>query len=241
MAAEYLDKTGLTYFWNKLKVYLNNALAGKQDTLVSGTSIKTVNNNSVLGSGNITIDSGDTVTYTATVQTGTELGKIDINSTETSIYAPTIPAAVSAFTNDAGYLTSYTETDPIFTASAAYGISSSDITNWNGKQASLVSGTNIKTVNNNSLLGSGDVSIPTISKTSTTASLTAAGWSNDSQTATVQGVTSSADVIISPANASKDDYVNAGIWCSAQGTNSLTFTCENIPSSAITVNVLILT
>ena len=33
-------------------------------------------------------------------------------------------------TNPNGYITGYTETDPIFTASAAYGISSSDITNW---------------------------------------------------------------------------------------------------------------
>ena len=30
-------------------------------------------------------------------------------------------------------LTSFTETDPVFTASAAHGISSSDISNWNGK------------------------------------------------------------------------------------------------------------
>ena len=52
-----------------------------------------------------------------------------------------------------------TETDPIFKASPAYGIAASDITNWNGKQAALVSGTNIKTVNNESLLGSGNISI----------------------------------------------------------------------------------
>ena len=31
------------------------------------------------------------------------------------------------------YLTSFTETDPVFTASAAYGITSSDITAWNDK------------------------------------------------------------------------------------------------------------
>ena len=72
---------------------------------------------------------------------------------------PTVPTNVSAFTNDAGYLTSYTETDPVFSASAAHGISASDITNWNGKQAALVSGTNIKTINNNSLLGSGNIDI----------------------------------------------------------------------------------
>ena len=34
------------------------ALNGKQPTLVSGTNIKTINNESILGSGNITIQSG---------------------------------------------------------------------------------------------------------------------------------------------------------------------------------------
>ena len=34
-----------------------SSLANKQDTLVSGTNIKTINNNSLLGSGNITLDS----------------------------------------------------------------------------------------------------------------------------------------------------------------------------------------
>lgn len=51
---------------------------------------------------------------------------------------PTIPAAVTestvagwGFTKNTGTLTS--ETDPVFSASAAAGITSSDITNWNGK------------------------------------------------------------------------------------------------------------
>ena len=74
---------------------------------------------------------------------------------------PTIPTKVSDLTNDSGFITSYTETDPIFTASAAHGITSSDITNWNGKQAALVSGTNIKTINNTSLLGSGNITVST--------------------------------------------------------------------------------
>lgn len=38
---------------------------------------------------------------------------------------------VSELVNDAGYLTSYTETDPVFSASAAFGIAAGDITNWN--------------------------------------------------------------------------------------------------------------
>ena len=36
--------------------------SGKQDTLVSGTNIKTINNQSILGSGNITISSGSSYT-----------------------------------------------------------------------------------------------------------------------------------------------------------------------------------
>lgn len=44
-----------------------------------------------------------------------------------------VPTKTSHLTNDSGFLTSYTETDPIFVASAAHGITSIDITNWNNK------------------------------------------------------------------------------------------------------------
>jgi len=60
--------TGLPAALNKIKTWVNTKLATKQDTLVSGTNIKTVNNESLLGGGNITIqgekgdkgDKGDT-------------------------------------------------------------------------------------------------------------------------------------------------------------------------------------
>ena len=42
-----------------------------------------------------------------------------------------LPTGTNDLTNNAGFLTSYTETDPVFSASAASGIGSSDITNWN--------------------------------------------------------------------------------------------------------------
>ena len=48
----YLDKNGLTRLWSKI----TSKLGQKQDTLVSGTNIKTINNQSVLGSGNLTIE-----------------------------------------------------------------------------------------------------------------------------------------------------------------------------------------
>ena len=44
-----------------------------------------------------------------------------------------VPAKTSQLENDNGFITGYTETDPVFTASAAHGISSSDISAWNAK------------------------------------------------------------------------------------------------------------
>ena len=46
--------------------------------------------------------------------------------------------------DNAGYLTSFTEVDPVFTASVAAGITSSDISNWNGKTINLVTVTGVK-------------------------------------------------------------------------------------------------
>lgn len=127
---------------------------GKQAALVSGTNIKTVQSNSLLGSGNIKITGSD-------IETG-GIQPTGVNDDVSSVLAyllgelDNIPTKVSDLTNDAGYITGYTETDPVFTASAAHGITASDISNWNSKQAALVSGTNIKTINGSSLLGSGN-------------------------------------------------------------------------------------
>ena len=52
---KFADATGITELWSKVKSYISSAISGKQDTLVSGTNIKTINNESVLGSGNITV------------------------------------------------------------------------------------------------------------------------------------------------------------------------------------------
>ena len=70
--------------------------------------------------------------------------------------------------------------------------------------------------------------------------LTVADWSSNTQTITVSGVTASNVVFVAPAPASQADYTAAGIMCTAQGTDSLTFTCTTVPSNAITLNVVIL-
>ena len=95
---------------------------GLQDTLVSGTNIKTINNQSLLGSGNITIGGGGTSDY-------------DQLSNRPQINGHTLSGNMS--TSDLGIV----------------------IPDVSTKQDTLVSGTNIKTINGQNILGSGNLSI----------------------------------------------------------------------------------
>ena len=70
--------------------------------------------------------------------------------------------------------------------------------------------------------------------------LASASWSNNEITVTATWVTASNTVIVAPDPASMTDYTDAVIYCSAQGSNSLTFTCDTEPSADIDVNVVIL-
>lgn len=54
--SNFVDKETLTYEIDAINIALNQ----KQDTLVSGQNIKTINNQSIVGSGNITIEGGGT-------------------------------------------------------------------------------------------------------------------------------------------------------------------------------------
>lgn len=158
------------------------ALDAKQATLVSGTNIKTVNNTSLLGSGNISISSAVAwggVTGTLSNQTDLQTaldGKVDENTaitgaTKTKITYDAkglVTAGADATTADIAdstnrrYITdaqlvvvgntSGTNTGDNATNSQYSGLATS-------KQDTLVSGTNIKTVNSTSLLGSGNVAV----------------------------------------------------------------------------------
>lgn len=75
--------------------------------------------------------------------------------------------------------------------------------------------------------------------TSTTATLTVAGWSDNTQTVLVSGLTTAHKVIVSPAPANHEAYASAGIYCLLQNNGSLTFTCKTVPESALTVNIMI--
>lgn len=151
---------------------VTTSLAGKQDSLVSGTNIKTINGNSLLGSGDITISGG---------------GSSFSGSYNDLTDKPTIPTATSQLTNDSDFITTTTLSSVAFTGSynslfdkptlvsnftndAAYATENYIINlqlatesyvnnSLTSKQDSLVSGTNIKTINGNSIVGSGNITL----------------------------------------------------------------------------------
>ena len=75
--------------------------------------------------------------------------------------------------------------------------------------------------------------------TSIAVTLATANWSSNTQTVNVAGVTASNAVIVSAAPASYLSYSEFGVYCSAQGAGTLTFTCDSTPDVNLTVNVLI--
>ena len=72
-----------------------------------------------------------------------------------------IPSKTSDLTNDSGFITGYTETDPVYSASVAAGITSSDISNWNNKTSNIGTITGI-TMNGVSKGTSGVVNLGTV-------------------------------------------------------------------------------
>lgn len=115
----------------------------------------------------------------------------------------------------------------------------SDISDINtalsGKQDTLVSGTNIKTVNGASLLGSGNIA----TGNAFTVTLASASWSNNAQTVSnALFLASGYSYIVSPASASFAAYSEAQIYADDVTTDGqMTFHCENAPSADLTVNI----
>lgn len=122
----------------------------KQDKLVSGTNIKTINGTSILGSGNITISGGSASSVTESTVSGWGFTK---NTGTYSKPSGGIPATDLASAVQASLSKADTAQDLAEDLSSEVSKLSQD------KQDKLVSGTNIKTINNTSILGSGNISI----------------------------------------------------------------------------------
>ena len=73
-----------------------------------------------------------------------------------------------------------------------------------------------------------------------TCSLTVAGWSSNTQTVNVTGMTTDRIAIIGPVADSIDVCKTNAVYCSAQGNGTLTFKCQTTPSVAITMNVIMI-
>ena len=184
----------------------NRMLFEIENPLVSGTDIKTINGESILGSGDIVISGGgeetdpiwtaEKVNYYTKTEVNTSL-ESKANKTE----IPTVPTNVSAFTNDAGYLTQHQslktingqtivgdgnieisggeETDPIWTAEKGNYYTKTEVDTSLESKANkseiptvptnvsaftndagyLTEHQTLKTINGESILGSGDIVI----------------------------------------------------------------------------------
>ena len=72
-----------------------------------------------------------------------------------------------------------------------------------------------------------------------TITLTAAGWSNNTQNAAIAKATATNSIVVSPIPANQSAYSDAGILCTAQAVGSITFVCDSVPATDIQVNVLV--
>ena len=107
--------------------------------------------------------------------------------------------------------------------------------NANTFSVGLASGSNYQLLSSN-----GTIPTERLTKVNTTVTLTTAGWSGGSQTVTVTGMTATGIALVSPDPSDTADYVAAGILCTSQATNSLTFTATTTPTNDIDVNIVCL-
>ena len=121
------------------------ALAGKQDTLVSRQNIKTVNGESLLGSGDLVIETGDEAVWgniSGTLADQTDLAnalRAKYEKPSTGIPEADLAEAVREKLDKADTALQ-SESDPVFAASPAHGITANDIASWNAKYTKPASG-----------------------------------------------------------------------------------------------------
>lgn len=166
----YLNKRGLTHFWENIDDIKQNKLTAGAGILITndvisatgGGTADAVDWGHITGSMSNQTDlttalaakansadlatvatSGDydDLTNKPTIGTGlltlknnnVVIGTFSANSTSARTITVTTPTKTSDLTNDSGFLTSYTETDPIYSASPAAGITATDISSWDAK------------------------------------------------------------------------------------------------------------
>ena len=140
-------------------ITMNGASKGTSGVVDLGTVITSHAKHKLTTTNGTATAGGSTITYVESL-TGTTTatdGDLSLTATRKSV---TIPSEVTestvsgwGFTKNTGTLT--TETDPVFSASAAAGITSSNITTWNGKQDAI---SDLATIRSNASAGAAKVS-----------------------------------------------------------------------------------
>lgn len=154
-----------------------------QETLVSGTNIKTIDGNSILGSGDLELSTYLTYPNTWTT-TGTTkafcddiaadssavvgkayLGEVTLSDLPASMANAEIVVEIISGTTAANkviVLTCTSGNTAPYRWQYTYWNNGTDVSGWKGFQEELTSGTNIKTINGSSVLGSGDLTIDSL-------------------------------------------------------------------------------
>ena len=279
--SNFLDKTGLSYFWSKVKTYLATNFLQKPSGGSSGQVLTKSDAGESWGdvpkeilkvtfsnynSGTATFG---TVTHNAKeIYQAQSEGKIVIAcNLDAMFYAPLSTYYQYAsggdtqtyelhFTSGVAHL-SYTQMydagGSLLAEQSYFGnlVVSADGVTFDNAETSFES-TNVQAA-----IEEVNEKIPSAPK-SVTVTLPASGWTSsqaigvpggstgggstgNQQTVTVQGVLAdeSAQLIQPmPAIASQEAYMAAGVYCSGQAANSLTFTCQTVPTADLTVYVV---
>lgn len=139
----------------KIKIFLNEADALREsirnpEILVYTRDTK----NTFMGGKKLSVNEGVSPSALALVATsGSYNDLID------KPVIPEVPTDISVFNNDVGYVTASTETDPVYSASPASDITSSNITSWNNKQERLLAVKYIGSMYRSNVSGGGSISI----------------------------------------------------------------------------------
>lgn len=154
---------------------LDKEMATKQDLLVSGTNIKTINSQSLLGEGNIEIESGSNIPFlfiNSTTHLSGDFAAVKnaiANKTPFELYyvnilgygdiaAPEVCFVSGENIQATFHFESTTANHTVIqTTITPTGVSAD--TSYHSYQEQLVSGTNIKTINGESILGEGNLEI----------------------------------------------------------------------------------